>query len=156
MSLSIEAAQRGAAKVIGVDVAPNMIELATAQSKKLGYSNVCEFVCTDFPPKVPVQALRQKFDYAIVMGVMDYVSDAGMFLQYLRPLIKEFVVLSFPGRHWLRAPVREYRYKLMGRCAIYTYKEQSIRDLCIKAGFRKVDILRLDHSGICYIVTAYT
>ena len=151
----IEAARRGAAKVVGIDISENMIALARARSQELGYEDICEFVCTKFPPDRPVEALQRTVDFGIVMGVMDYVPNPVMFLKCARLLITQFVVLSFPGRHWLREPIRRYRYKLLGRCAVYAYEEQSIRDACAQADFRRVNIQRLDHSGICYVVTAY-
>ena len=42
----------------------------------------------------------------------------------------------------------------IGNSNFYTYDEAAIRHACRRAGFHAVDILRLDHSGICYFVTA--
>lgn len=151
----LEAARRGAARVVGIDAAENMIALARTRAAALGYAGVCEFARASFPPDEPVPVLQRPFDFAIVMGVMDYVPDAVTFLKALRPLVTGFAVLSFPGRHWLREPLRRYRYKLLGRCAVYGYDEEAVRGACAPAGFPRVEIARLDHSGICYIVTAH-
>jgi 2-polyprenyl-3-methyl-5-hydroxy-6-metoxy-1,4-benzoquinol methylase len=152
----LEAAQRGAKKVVGIDISGNMIKMAQEHSNALGYDHICEFICTKFPPEVPYAALEMTFDYGIVMGVMDYVAEAGEFLRDLRSLISQLVVVSFPGQHWLREPLRKYRYRLLGRCNLYSYDEQKIKNAFHYAGFRRIDIKRLDHSGICYIVTAFT
>jgi 2-polyprenyl-3-methyl-5-hydroxy-6-metoxy-1,4-benzoquinol methylase len=152
----IEAARRGAAKVCGIDVSQNMIELAKAYSREFGYENICQFICSSFPASLPLFALEQTFNYGIVMGVMDYVSNPNAFLKCVRDQITDSAIISFPGQHWLRGPIRQYRYKMLGRCAVYNYSEGSIREACLKAGFRRADIQRLDHSGICFIVTAYS
>jgi len=151
----IEAARRGAARVVGIDVSEEMVALAKVRSQDAGCSGVCEFVCTSFPPERSIEALKCRYDYAIVMGVMDYVQDVDAFLKHLRSQVTQFTVLSFPGKHWLRAPIRRYRYHLLRRCAVYTYDEDRIYASAGHGGFRRVDIQRLDHSGICYLVTAY-
>jgi SAM-dependent methyltransferase len=150
----IEIARRGATKVLGIDLSPGMIALAKEFSRRAGSDDRCEFVCANFPPDPPIQALSRTFDYGVAMGVMDYISDPVSFLRQTRSLITQFVILSFPGRHWLREPLRRYRYRLLGRCELYNYDEPTIRAACKEAGFRSVNIQRLNHSGICYIVTA--
>lgn len=149
-----EAARRGAAKVVGLDVAPTMIAHARETCASLGMTKVCDFVVGNFPPETPMPALAGAFDFAIAMGVMDYVADALAFLKRARAVVKGAAVLSFPGKHWLRGPVRQWRYQLLSRPTVYTYHEAEVRRLCAEAGFTKVDVLRLPHSGICYIVTA--
>jgi 2-polyprenyl-3-methyl-5-hydroxy-6-metoxy-1,4-benzoquinol methylase len=149
-----EAARRSAARVVGLDAAENMVALARASSAALRLEDVCEFVCSSFPPERLVPALVKHFDYGIVMGVMDYVADAAGFLKAAQSLVTEALVLSFPGKHWLRAPLRRYRYRLLGRPAVFTYDEEEIRAACSAAGFGTIDVVRLGHSGICYIVTA--
>ena len=151
---SFEAARRGAARVVGIDVADDMIALAQSRRSDERDRGACEFIATEFPSPTPLPALSAPFDHAIVMGVMDYVENAGTFLTALRPLVRRTAVLSFPGRHWLRGPLRQYRYQVLGRCAVHNYEEAAIRDACLRAGFRQVSIRRLNHSGICYIVTA--
>lgn len=148
-----EAARRGA-KVVGIDAAPNMITHARATSMELGLERECQFLVGTFPADVQGSEISDPFDYAIALGVMDYVSDSQSFLSAMRRSVKRAAILSFPGNHWLRAPLRAWRYRLLARPAVYTYSEEDIGRLCAEAGFRSVDILRLPHSGICYVVTA--
>jgi 2-polyprenyl-3-methyl-5-hydroxy-6-metoxy-1,4-benzoquinol methylase len=147
-----EAARLGANRVVGLDVSSGMVDLARQRYAGNNEDSVCEFICAPFPPR---DALRETFDYGIVMGVMDYVADPVPFLTALRQHVRDFAILSFPGRHWLREPVRRARYRLLGRCEIYGYDEAQIREACRVAGFGRVDIVVLPHSGICYIVRAY-
>src|SRR6266446_3934791 len=104
----IEIVRRGATKVLGIDLSAGMIALAKEYSRHAGCEDSCEFVCANFPPDRPIEALNQTFDYGIAMGVMDYISDPVSFLRQTRPLITQFLILSFPGHHWLREPLRRY------------------------------------------------
>lgn len=150
-----EAARRGASRVVGIDIAEDMVALARARRGEETRGDACEFIVSEFPSTRSLPGLPSAFDYAIVMGVMDYVADAESFLAALRPLVRCKAVLSFPGRHWLRGPLRQYRYRMLGRCDVHNYDEDPIRRACARAGFGGIDVKRLDHSGICYIVTAH-
>lgn len=152
---AVEAARRGAARVVGVDLSAEMIALAQTRCREAGYADVCRFVCAAFPLEEPQAELEAVFDHGIAMGVMDYVSDPYAFLKAMRRCVAGSAILSFPGRHWLREPLRRYRYKLLRRCPVFTYEEGSIRAACLHAGFSRLHIHCLDHSGICYIVTAH-
>lgn len=152
---SFEAARRGAQEVVGVDVAENMISLSNYKAKDLGLDNLCKFLCSDFPSDQLLKTSQCKYNFTIVMGVMDYVQDALYFLKAVRSLTESFAILSFPGKHWFREPLRRFRYRLLGRCEIYTYSEMHIRGLFNQCGFSHIEIKFLSHSGGCYIVTAY-
>ncbi len=136
-------------------MADGMVSLAKQECHRLGFDGVCDFICSPFPPRDSSGHDLRAFDYAIVMGVMDYVADPAAFLSALRPLVRKFAVIAFNAHHWFRAPLRYYRYKLMGRCEVYTYGEEQVRNLLSGAGFGRLDVLRLYHSGGSYIVTAH-
>src|SRR6266480_1328024 len=70
----IEAAKRGADLVIGVDVAPNMIDIALRSAAGAGVQSKCKFVVGQFPDIAPTLALEGPFDYIILAGVLDYLS----------------------------------------------------------------------------------
>jgi len=149
---SFEAARRGASSVLGVDIAEGMISLCQKRSRELNLDDQTKFVCTEFPPPSPLVDPQQKYDIGIVMGVMDYVSDPVAFLQALREHVSGLVVISFPGKRWLRWQLRRWRYKLLGRCAIFHYHETDMRESCRKAGLHGLEITYLPHSGGCYFV----
>ena len=65
-----EAARLGATRVVGIDGAPKMVELATARCREAARGTTCAFRVTGFPPDDPVDLLQMEYDYAIVMGVM--------------------------------------------------------------------------------------
>jgi 2-polyprenyl-3-methyl-5-hydroxy-6-metoxy-1,4-benzoquinol methylase len=151
---SFEAARRGASAVVGIDVAEGMISLCNRRAHELGLSDRIKFINGKFPLSPLPAELSQKFDYAVVMGVMDYINDPLPFLTSLREMVSGYVMISFPGKEWLRWQLRRWRYKLMGRCTIWHYDELDVRRAMSQSGFRRFDITYLNHSGGCYFVKA--
>jgi cyclopropane fatty-acyl-phospholipid synthase-like methyltransferase len=142
----LEALKRGASWVTAVDPAPNMLTILRDRLAEHGLADRCQIVEGAFPG-VDVQA----HDHIIIMGVMDYVADACTFMAALPLLVKESAVVSFPSKHWLRTPLRQYRYRLR-RCPVYFYDDDLIRDLCTQAGFRDVQIRKIPGAGMDYHV----
>jgi SAM-dependent methyltransferase len=143
-----EALKRGAEYVVGIDMAPTMLELASKRLSQFApdtYSLKLGVFPDDRPPSA--------FDYAIVVGVMDYVSDPAVFLSALTGYVTKSAVLSFPSRHWFRTPVRKIRYRIK-RCPVYFYDEMSIRDLLQRSGFRAVRVIKIAGAGMDYVVVA--
>jgi 2-polyprenyl-3-methyl-5-hydroxy-6-metoxy-1,4-benzoquinol methylase len=70
----VELARRGAARVLGVDFAPGMIEIAKQRAERTGVADRCTFTLGDFL----TAGGDEKFDYAIVMGFMDYIADPAI------------------------------------------------------------------------------
>jgi len=139
-----EALSRGAAKVVGVDPAPRMLDLARERVAPIADSARYELVCSTFPAALPVA----RADAAIVMGVMDYIADAPAFLSALRDLIAGggTAAISFPSRHWLRSPIREFRYALRN-CPIYLYRQPAIEELLAKVKLTPIKIEKIDGAG---------
>jgi ubiquinone/menaquinone biosynthesis C-methylase UbiE len=143
----IEAFNRGADRVTGIDPAPNMLALVRQRLDQVGVGgNRCELFEGMFPG-----ILVEPHDFAIVMGVMDYVDDAQTFLNALRPLVKRLAVVSFPSQHWFRTPFRKLRYRLR-QCPLYFYDDAGIRRLCSTAGFTDVRIQKIPGAGMDYHV----
>jgi predicted TPR repeat methyltransferase len=141
-----EAINRGARLVTAVDPARNMLALAQERLKRANLAERCSLVEGLFPG-VEVEP----HDYAIVMGVMDYIADANVFLGALKPLVKVSAAVSFPSKHWFRTPFRRFRYRLR-RCPVYFYNETEIKNLCSAAGFRTIDIHKIPGAGMDYHV----
>ena len=142
----VEAFNRGAHRVTGVDPAPNMLALVRNRLKTGTLAERCSLLEGYFPG-IDVQA----HDYAIVMGVMDYVADARAFLTALKPVVRVLAAVSFPSKHWFRTPFRAFRYRLR-RCPVYFYDETEIRNLCSAAGFREIGINKIPGAGMDYHV----
>jgi 2-polyprenyl-3-methyl-5-hydroxy-6-metoxy-1,4-benzoquinol methylase len=151
---SLEAARRGADFVLGLDVAEGMVALCNARCQEAGLEHAVKFQCTSFPPSIELPALQRKFDVTVVMGVMDYVPDPAGFLSAVRERTSQFALISFPGKQWLRWQARRWRYKLLGRCAVFHYTDAEVRDCCRRAGWSNLKTEYLRHSGGCHLVRA--
>jgi 2-polyprenyl-3-methyl-5-hydroxy-6-metoxy-1,4-benzoquinol methylase len=143
----VEAFKRGAERVTALDPAPNMLALVR---DRLELNRIEKDRCQLLKGMFPGVDLKSH-DYAIVMGVMDYVANPQAFLIALRPLVNHLAVVSFPSKHWFRTPFRKLRYRLR-RCPIYFYDEMTIRSLCSTAGFCSVDIKKIPGAGMDFHV----
>ena len=140
-----EAIHRGCRKLIAIDMAPSMIELAKKRVQKVKRDIDCDFIIGNFPDQCP----SEKCDYAIVMGVMDYIANPTSFLKSLAERVSDIAVLSFPSKHWFRTPFRKLRYKLK-KCPVYFYDESQIKKLMLTAGFKKVYVTKIPGAGMDY------
>jgi SAM-dependent methyltransferase len=140
-----EALRRGAAHVVGVDPAPGMLELARRRVEQAQRISQITLLEGYFPQTLP----EGPFDFAIVIGVLDYVGDPLAFLRAIRGLVSGQTVASFPAPHWLYAPIRELRGRLRGE-PVHFYDEPEIRTLAGAAGFGAIDVIRIDGAGADY------
>jgi len=142
-----EALRRGAAQMVGLDPAPRMLDLTRERAVKLGLGDRLTLVEGYFP-QTP---LTGTFDFAIVMGVMDYVAEPVPFLRALSQLLTGTACISFPSRHWFRTPLRKVRYRLRN-CPVYFYDEAAITAQCREAGFSVVEIKKIPGAGMDFHV----
>jgi SAM-dependent methyltransferase len=143
----VEALRRGARHMMALDPAPRMLELTRQRVSRFGGEN--RVTCQDgyFPAVTP----PGPFDFAIVMGVLDYVADAPAFLRALRGIVTGVAVLSFPSKHWLRTPIRAARYRLR-QCPVYFYDASAVHSLAGQSGWSRVDIHKIAGAGMDYHV----
>lgn len=144
----VEAARRGCKRVAGLDIVQAMLDLARQRAETAQCIERCQFILGTFPQ----DALPEKFNYAIVMGVMDYIADPLNFLTVLAQQVTDRAVLSFPSKHWFRTPLRKFRYWLK-RCPVYFYEPKQIEDLSKAAGFSNTKIEKIPGAGMDYFVT---
>lgn len=135
---SVALARLGAAHVVGVDFAPGMLSLAAEQASAAGVADRCEFVQADFLE----QPEQQQFDYAVVMGVMDYVADPAAFMAKVLRLTRGRAFFSFPVAGGLLAWQRQLRYR--HRCRLFLYSESRLRELLLGLAPAYGEIERID------------
>ncbi|HXJ22822.1 MAG TPA: methyltransferase domain-containing protein [Polyangia bacterium] len=131
---SVALAAQGAARVLGVDFAPGMIDISRKRAEAAGVSDRCKFELGDF---LAVSG-DEKFDYAIVMGFMDYIEDAGALMRKVLSVCRGKAFFSFPADGGPLAWQRRLRYK--SRCALYMYTEPQIRSLVSALGVKSSSI----------------
>jgi 2-polyprenyl-3-methyl-5-hydroxy-6-metoxy-1,4-benzoquinol methylase len=139
-------AQRGASRVVGVDFATAMIDLASEHSRRAGVSDRCEFRTGAFPEAV----LDESFDACSAMGFFDYVADPVPIVSRMRELTRSKMIMSFPkSREW-RVPVRRLRFWLSG-CPLFLYSEARVKAILSAAGVIDYDWIELDRD---YVIAA--
>jgi 2-polyprenyl-3-methyl-5-hydroxy-6-metoxy-1,4-benzoquinol methylase len=144
---SIELARKGAAKVVGIDIAENMLQRCRTLAEQSGAQDRCAFIHTDllqYKPEAP-------YDVSIGIGLFDYIRDPLPVLQKMREVTRDKAILSFPRLWTWRAPVRKVRLALRG-CSVYFYSRKHIAALLSEAGFAKVAFEKV---GKLYCVSAF-
>lgn len=139
-------AKAGAARVVGIDFAPAMIERAVDLAKQQGLDGVCQFLQGDLLAWQP----PEPFDYVLAVGLFDYVRDDRPLLARLREMTRGKAVMTFPRADTWRAPVRRLRLALKG-CPVFFYTEKRIRDHLLVSGFYPQKLVRV---GKLYFVEA--
>ncbi|MBD3297074.1 MAG: methyltransferase domain-containing protein [candidate division Zixibacteria bacterium] len=125
---AIRLAQRGASHVLGIDPAPRMIELARERAEARGVAPQCTFEVTSLKDLT----IEKPFDYIVVMGVLDYISDAAPFVQKAIQATGIRACFSLPRYEGLLAWQRRLRYR--NRCPLYMYRESDVTDLFAATG----------------------
>jgi SAM-dependent methyltransferase len=125
---SIALARAGAERVLGLDFAAGMLKIARRRAEDFGVAQRCSFVLGDFLT-LPIS---ERFDYAIVMGFMDYVRDPRAIVDRVLTIVRRRAFFSFPKAGGLLAWQRKLRYR--NRCDLFLYREEGIHSLLSRTG----------------------
>lgn len=135
---AVEFARRGAAEVVGVDFASDMLALAGAYAKTEGVADRVQFVRSD----VDAFTDPKPFDVTIAIGFFDYIDDPLKTLRHLRELTRGRVLASFPKRQFPRSQLRARRYAAKG-VIVRFYDHAEIERLARDAGFRTARVIAI-------------
>ena len=135
---SVELARRGAARVVGLDIADRMLAMCTQAAGEAGVGSRCSFVQSDLLAYVP----DGRFDVTIGIGLFDYIADPLPVLRRMREVTSDRVIVSFPRLWTWRAPIRKVRLALRG-CPVFFFSAGRVRTLMQQAGFTRVEIRRV-------------
>jgi SAM-dependent methyltransferase len=125
---SVALASAGAEKVLGLDFAAGMLKIARERAEALGVAQRCSFALGDFLS----YPISQPFDYAIVMGFMDYVREPKAVIDRVLAIVRRRAFFSFPKEGGLLAWQRKLRYR--NRCDLFLYREDEIQSLLLPTG----------------------
>jgi magnesium protoporphyrin O-methyltransferase len=134
---SIVFAKRGAAKVVGIDLAPAMITFAQQRAQELMVQDHCEFICDDFLN----HTFEEKFDIIVALGVFDYIQDPGPYFNKVSSLAGKRFLASFPKDSLFWGTQRKIRYRWIKKCPLYFYTFDGLRRLYKEANFAETNIL---------------
>jgi 2-polyprenyl-3-methyl-5-hydroxy-6-metoxy-1,4-benzoquinol methylase len=116
-------AAAGAARVVMLDSAAEMLKIARERAARENVADRCEFIHGSFEDYRPAGA----FDFSMLMGFMDYVADARACVRHAIELTKGSAFFSFPADGGLLAAQRRYRYR--NRTPLYLYRHEPLRSL---------------------------
>jgi len=125
---SVALARAGAARVLGLDFAPGMLKIARQSAEAHGVAQRCSFALDDFL----TYPISERFDYAIVMGFMDYVREPQPVIDRVLQIVRSRAFFSFPKAGGPLAWQRQLRYR--NRCDLFLYREDQIRSLFAATG----------------------
>lgn len=129
--------EQGARGYVNVDLSEAMLEFA---GSRLARFDAVELVCDDFLKA----RIDGQFDVVLALGYFDYVDDADAHLRRIAGLLAPggSVVASFPRWTWTRGPLRLVRYRLIGNCPIFDYREDGLRRSFLEASLPEPRIIR--------------
>lgn len=134
---SVALARAGAAHVFGLDFAEGMIKIGHSNAVAAGVADRCRFEYGDFLTH-PVEG---KFDYAVVMGFMDYIREPEEVIGKVLGFSTRRAFFSFPVDGGILAWQRKQRYK--SRCELYMYDRTQLEKLFAGVTRHPVSIERI-------------
>jgi 2-polyprenyl-3-methyl-5-hydroxy-6-metoxy-1,4-benzoquinol methylase len=135
---AIEFAKRKAARVTGIDIAENMLQLCRDNAAHEGVSGTCEFVHSDLLEF----GSSAHSDVSIGIGLFDYISDPLPVLKKMCQVTRDRAIVSFPRLWTWRAPIRKVRLSLRN-CDVHFYSRRRVMNLMKEAGFAHQEIFRV-------------
>ena len=141
-------AKEGASKVVGVDFAKLMIDIAEELAKEEGVADRCEFRVGAFPDII--DSSDGPFDASTANGFFDYIAEPVPIIAKMREFTKGQMILSFPKAVEWRVPIRRMRFWIKGT-PLFLYKEKQVKEILAKAGVEKYEWINLDRD---YLIVA--
>jgi len=143
---SITLAQKGASHILGIDFAEGMINHAKKNAEHAGALSTCDFVLGDFS----TYDFRNRFDYSIIMGFMDYIEKPKEVIEKVLSITKSKAFFSFPSDRGFLAWQRKLRYKR--KCRLFMYNVEQLHELFKDLDYKEIKVEKLDRD---YFVTVF-
>ena len=116
-------AREGASRVVLLDPAKEMLGIARQRAETAGVLDRCELVHSSFE----AYQTRERFDFCILTGLMDYIPDARACVHHVVEVTRQSAFFSFPAAGGVLAAQRRWRYR--NRTQLFLYRDDQIRDL---------------------------
>ncbi len=135
-----ELADRGFT-VTGIDSCKEMVDATEKSIERSGLNGTARAVHADYLEWS--NEMKEEFDLALAIGVMDCVGDARIYLGSFRRVARE-IIITFPVKTMFSF-VTEFCYRWQGMKG-YSYSEEQVRVLLQAAGFVIVHFARIPPS----------
>ena len=130
-------AERGIA-VTGLDSCKEMINVAENLLKESGLNTSAKTVLADYLEWA--EGIKDAYDLALAIGVMDYVDDAPVYLASFKRVARE-VIVTFPTKSMFSF-IADFSYRQRGMRG-YFYREEQIRVLFQAAGLEIIHFTKI-------------
>ena len=140
-------AQRGASRVVGIDFAAAMIDIAKQIAQEAGVADRCEFIAGAFPDALG----DEMYDASTANGFFDYIEQPVPIIARMRELTRQTMIMSFPKAIEWRVPVRRMRFWLKGT-PLFLYRESQVKQILADAGVNNYEWINLDRD---YLIVAH-
>ena len=144
----LEYAKEGAEKVVGVDFAKLMIDIAVNLAKEQKVDDICDFRVGLFPGIISES--EAPFDASTANGFFDYIENPVPIITKMRELTKGKMIMSFPKAIEWRIPLRRVRFWIKGT-PLFLYREEQLKKILADAGVTKYEWINLDRD---YLIVA--
>lgn len=135
-------------KITGIDVAPQMIEIANSHILTNNLKDNLNFITAD----IFEYDFNKKFDCVFALGVVEYFESPELLIKIMASLSLNRVIFSIPvNNHWLTFQ-RKIRYKIR-KVPLWFYSENSIKNMLNKSGIEKYKIHKIDRDYLVEIIT---
>lgn len=145
---AIALAQAGAARVVGVDAAAAMIDIARSEADRVKVGERCEFVTAAFNEF----STDEMFDVIVATGYFDYLSDPELHLSRMIKRCRGRIFASIPKKWELRVPIRVARFAYE-RGFVRFYSHSQLDQLIASTGIdrNRVSVIDLGRDWILII-----
>lgn len=140
-------AEHGIHKVLGIDYAQGMIDLALTKRPAELASRV-SYIHADFMTWDP---MGEKFDCVVALGVFDYLDQPAIFLEKMITCSRKKLMFSAPGKGGFRAFQRSIRYRLKN-CPLFFYSRAELEEL-LKGHNKPYEITTIGSGGFFGVLT---
>ena len=133
----ITLAKKGAKFIYGIDFARGMVDIAEQNAKHSDVKDNCSFVFGDFVN----YETKDKYDYSIVVGFMDYMKEPKKVIEKVLYITKSKAFFSFPVNGGILALQRKFRYRK--RCDLFMYNMDQLETLFSDMTYKKIKYERI-------------
>jgi len=130
-----------------------MIDIAKKFVKKKDLEEKIQFECVDFFAKYET---KEKFDISIALGVFDYLQNPEKFLDKMKMVTKEKIIVSYPAKYAFQAPIRKV-WLYSRKCPVFFYTEPQLQRIYENARLKEIKIMKTPLNSLIptgYVVSA--
>ncbi|OLC94732.1 MAG: hypothetical protein AUG16_02385 [Thaumarchaeota archaeon 13_1_20CM_2_39_20] len=124
-------------KVVGIDYARNMIELAKKSQQKLNLVYNVEFIHSDFMNDFPED---KRYDISIALGVFHYIKDPIPYLRKIKKITTTKIIADYPAKFAFQTPLRKI-WLSKRNCPVFFYTKGELKKIYSDIGIEKIKII---------------